>query len=126
MLDFSEKWSTEKRADLVRSMPGDTFLDKLIAAYVEIDNTISDILEQPPDEERSKCRINAHECRNQIESSIAYALVLQRYEKKNGRLVKRPGAEIEIEKNGAQSKKGKDGPKVRRKREKKWKSAEST
>lgn len=98
MLDFSEKWSTAKRADLVRSMPGDTFLDKLIAAYVEIDNTISDILEQPPDEERSECRINAHECRNQIESNIAYALVLQRYEQKNGRLVKRPGGGIEIEK----------------------------
>lgn len=53
MLDFSEDWSTEKYIQFAFGMPGDTNLDSLAAAYaayVEVENTIRDLITERPED----------------------------------------------------------------------------
>lgn len=88
MLDFSEDWSTEKCIQFAFGMPGDTNLDRLAAAYVEVENTIRDLLTERPEDKHMRLD-RAYECRACIESLIAYEFVITKYAPKNRRLVKR-------------------------------------
>ena len=88
MLDFSEDWSNEKRIQFAFGMPGDSVLDGLAAAYVEVENTIRDLLTERPEDKHMRLD-RAYECRACIESILAYEFVIEKYKPKDRHLVKR-------------------------------------
>lgn len=88
MLDFSEDWSTEKCIQFAFGMPGDTDLDRLAAAYVEVENAIFDIFTARPEDEYMQSN-RAYKCRACIEGLIALEVVIAKYALKDGHLVKR-------------------------------------
>ena len=88
MLDFSENWSTAKCIQFAFGMPGDTNLDRLAAAYVEVHNTISDIFTARPEDKRMRFD-RAYECRECIESLLAWEVVIEKYALKDRHFVKR-------------------------------------
>ena len=88
MLDFREDWSTEKCIQFAFGMPGDTVLDRLAAAYAEVDNTISDIFTARPEDEYIQSN-RAYKCRACIESLLAWEVVIEKYALKDRHFVKR-------------------------------------
>lgn len=88
MLDFSENWSTAKCIQFAFGMPGDTNLDRLAAAYVEVHNTISDIFTARPKDKHMRLD-RAYECRACIESLLAWEVVIEKYALKDRHFVKR-------------------------------------
>ena len=88
MLDFSEDWSNEKCIQFAFGMPGDTVLDGIAAAYVEVENTIRDILTERSEDKHMRLD-RAYECRACIESILAYEFVIEKYKPKDRHLVKR-------------------------------------
>ena len=88
MLDFSENWSNEKCIQFAFGMPGGTVLDRLAAAYVEVENTIRDILTERSEDKHMRLD-RAYECRACIESLLAWEVVIEKYALKDRHFVKR-------------------------------------